>query len=412
MKMNGRTAFPLAVVGCDFRVAPTAGRVKLIMSSEQTRSLFQSLKSIDPECGFMVLETCNRVEWIVSSEQTDWMSGLVNAQMIARWESPGHGIGPLPEPYVLTGNEAVEHIFRVVTGLESLSAGEAQIAGQFQKALRKAQKAKTSSIIINGLGSSAGRVAKAATRIGFRSNVQAGIHVLVAKYIEQFLLNLDLTIETARIAVAGMGQIGRKTAAIIEDFLGIPVVRMNRTISSQHERSWKPLDDLVKIGRESDVVITASGSYDPVVNLESFANPYRKNPLLVMDIGIPRQVEIPQGQVPGTEYRNIDDLVRFHEDSRKSPMIADVEHAIEREVQRYHGFCMARDMVSLLDTIHQYRNEYIQHKIPEYLEREIRNIDSSGLKRMENLMQRLIRDYANDIFHSIHIKLEDYGSQE
>ncbi len=404
--------FPLAVVGCDFRIAPTKFREKLVMSPENRQALFHAIRSIDPAAGLLVLDTCNRIEWLVSTEQPEWMSDLIKARMVKLWQDHCAPAPVLPEPYVITGKDAVIHVLRVVAGLESLAAGEAQIAGQFQKALKLARTEKTSSIIINGLGSVAGRIAKTATRIGFRSNAHTGIHGLVARSIEGFISRHSISPATVQIAVIGMGEIGRKTAATIEEFLGVSVVRVNRTVPPRNEGDWIPLADISDHLSGWDMIVTATGSRRPIITLKSLSGNARSIPLLVMDIGIPRQVDTRGESVSGVDYRNIDDLTAYYKNLQKTPLVKEVEDEIVRETARYRRFCMARDMVSLLDTIHQRRREYIQVKIPAYIDDQNGSLDETERKRMETTMQKMIREYSNDVFNSIHQALEDYRRAE
>ena len=95
-----RTEIPLAVVGCDFRVASSALRQQLYSSLEDRNRLHCSIKNLDPGCGLMILETCNRIEWIVSSETPEWMSEILFALMLDRWKASSPDIYNLPCPYI------------------------------------------------------------------------------------------------------------------------------------------------------------------------------------------------------------------------------------------------------------------------------------------------------------------------
>jgi len=101
--MNGllNIDIPLAVVGCDFRIASTPLRERLVSTDEQRAELFQAIRRIDPEAGFAALETCNRVEWIVSTENPRWMAELLKARVIALWNEAFAGRAEIPEPLAL-----------------------------------------------------------------------------------------------------------------------------------------------------------------------------------------------------------------------------------------------------------------------------------------------------------------------
>ncbi len=211
MRAASRPDIPLAVVACDFRSAPTALREWLVSTRESRQSLFEAIRRIDPCAGFMTLETCNRVEWIISTEQPSWLAQMLKARMVSLWEQALLPPDVFPTPVVFMGEAAAARLLRVAVGMESLALGEAQIAGQLQAALKSAQEGNTASVILNRLGSAAGRLARTASRLGFRSNHKQGIHGLVAQYLEARLGGPD----TKTILVAGMGKIGRKTAAVV-----------------------------------------------------------------------------------------------------------------------------------------------------------------------------------------------------
>jgi glutamyl-tRNA reductase len=194
---------------------------------------------MDPAAGFAALETCNRVEWIATTENPQWVAELLSAQIEQRWQAQLPHLDYHPQPRVFIGREAARHLLRVVAGLESLAAGEAQIAGQFQDALLRARDERMSSPVLNRLAGHAGRLAKAGLRIGYRSDHRRGIHGMTSRLL-QGLFNGSTQRKT--ILVVGMGAIGRKTAEALEQDLAAEVIRLNRTIGEQH-RGVAPLGD-------------------------------------------------------------------------------------------------------------------------------------------------------------------------
>jgi len=263
---------------------------------------------------------------------------------------------------------------------------------------------RTASIITNGLSSAAGRIAKAATRAGFRSNVFQGIHGLVLNHIQYHCTN---PLHTRTIAVAGMGEIGRKTVAVLQENTPANILRFNRTVQT-NDKGILPLDSLNDHLPNIHILVTATGARTPVFTPESLQLKLRKLPLHIIDIGIPRQVDPVVTRHPGITLITVDDL-----DPGTGPdptAETTMEQEIETEVARFRRFCLARDMVGLLDTIHQKRKDYIRRVIPALLDRELSGIGRSDKKRIETAMQQVIREYANDIFNSIHTALDDYRS--
>ena len=397
---------PLAVVGCDFRTARQDIRSMLISTEAQRKSLTECLRGIDRNAGFAALETCNRVEWIVAGENPGWIADILHAQFIARWEEARLETADMPDPYRFTSEEAAMHAFRVTTGLESLAAGEAQIAGQMQRALDRARNEKTTNIILNGLSSSCGRIAKAASRLGFRSNHRIGIHGMAVKYVQELLLTLD----HKNVAVIGMGNIGRKAAALLHEISGCKVFEVNRTVQSQHQKIWYPMENLPEILPQIDAAIIATGAMNPVLKADTLQNTHRSKPLIILDIGVPKQVDSELIRNSGVFYRNIDDLISASRMMNQNTGTQRLIRELSQEIARFRRFCLARDMVALLDTIHQTRSVFISEAIPAFLSKHLSESDSSVRKTVEQAMKQMIREYSNDIFMSINTALEDYRS--
>ena len=407
MSEANRQEVPLVSVGCDFRSANVMFRERLVTTPEERAALHSGIASIEPGAGFAALETCNRVEWIVSTANPQWMSSLLTAQMVQRWQRglPDTGSYPLPRTYA--GRDAALHLLRVAAGLESLAAGEAQIAGQFQDAIARARDEKTATTILNGLAKHAGRLAKTGARIGYRSDHTRGIHGLTADYLNSYF---DGAARGKTVAVVGMGSIGRKAAEVIEQRLGAKVIRINRTVDGRRARDWKKLSELADVIAVSDAIIVATGALSPVIESGHFESVANDRKILVMDIGIPRQVSSDAQSHCGVVYRNLDDLITEGgsvSDHLESPM----ELEAEKETDLLRRFCIERNIVSLLEETQRLREEFVCDQIPSIVERELSFLDGEARRQVEIAMKQLISNYSYSSFNSIHAALEKYWSE-
>lgn len=399
---------PLVVVGYDFRVASAALREKLVTTGEERVFLFDSIKRLDDSAGLLILETCNRLEWIVSTQHPEWMAELLKARMLNRWQEAFPRLSVLPSPYAFIGGEAVTHVLRVVVGLESLAMGEAQIAGQFQSALKRAQKEKTSTATINRLGHIAGRIAKSGYKMGFRSNYRQGIHGLVVQYMEQHFEGKEL--KDKRVLVAGMGDIGKRTAALISETFKCSVQPLNRTIKPEYPAHWRPLSDLHHLSIEADVLVVATGAPVAIISETCINHSERAGGMLIIDIGIPRQVSEALQEHRGVEYRNVDHLVDREANDEKLAYVDKLEKEIEKEFERFTQFCRGREMSDLLSGIHNGRLELTESRIPEFVDAHLSDLDPQRRKVIESAMKKFIKDYSNDIFFAFHNTMEKYWS--
>jgi glutamyl-tRNA reductase len=407
MKAPRKEDIPLAIVGCDFREAPTLFREKLVMTPAARGELFQALQRVDPEAGFMALETCNRVEWFVTSDDPAWLAELLKARMLQVWTDHFPDYPHLPAPACHVGSAAVAHALQVVAGLESLAVGEAQIAGQFQDALNRAQEEKTTSPLLNRFGSAAGRLAKTAYRIGFRSNHRQGVHGLAVTYLlQQLPENRPL-----RVAVAGMGSIGRKAAHLLAELPRVEMVPFNRTIRPEHQATWRPLDELPAEAARLDALVLATGSLQPVLTREMLDGADRRDPLLMMDIGIPRQVHPDLQADPRVAYRNIDDLLSLPREEADPAAAGRLQEEIRKEQNRFTRFCLERDMSHLLDRIHQGRQQYIHEHLPLMVDEHLLCPNDQCRRHVVGAIKKCFNEYANEVHQALQNALEEYWSQ-
>jgi glutamyl-tRNA reductase len=418
---------PLLVVGFDFRIASSALREQLVTTEEERAYMFGAIKRLDDSAGLLVLETCNRLEWIVSTQHPQWIAELLKARMLSKWQDAFPHYKNLPSPYEFREEEAVRHVLRVVVGLESLAMGEAQIAGQFQTALIRAQEEKTSSPIINRLSHVSGRIARSGFKMGFRSNYRQGIHGLTARFLERHFLELDENhslshtrddpenepireLDKKQVLVVGMGDIGRRTAALIEETFQCTVERLNRTVKPENRNAWITLDRLTGFSETADALVVATGAPVPIIDNDILSVADREKPLLIMDIGIPRQVAEPVHSNPDVIYRNIDHLMDVGGSAGQCACIDKLKKEIEKEFLRFKQFCRGREMSDLLSRIHSGRLELTENRIPDFVGSHLSDLEPLRRKKIEKAMKQFIKDYSNEIFFAFHDTMEKYWS--
>jgi glutamyl-tRNA reductase len=348
---------PLAVVGCDFRCASTAWRNHLLLDGEQCDTLAGRLALSADVAGFVILQTCNRVEWILSGPRPTWSAELARAQLSERWRTAGLP-EPHPTPYMYTGEAAAEHLIRVALGLESFVRGEREIAGQLNKAFDAAQKAGLASPDLNALQTVLGRVVKRVqrmTRFGARAR---GVHGLALSMVSQHFAAQGL--QRPKIAVVGMGEIGRKAAALAEQLAGVSVTRVNRTVPLRQAQHWRQLADLPAIVGEVDALIVATGAREPIVTDVELAR--AASGLLVVDIGTPNQVAACDVSI---DRRGLDDLLVGSAGSDED--IDAVLALAEDAVAEYRMALRKREVAGLLRATQDRYDEFAYQDLPALL---------------------------------------------
>ncbi len=387
---------PLAVVGCDFRVASSAWRSRLVLTDEDFHVISEGLFEGQAADGFLELNTCNRNEWIVSSRNPEWAASLLQGQMMLRL---GQEARARFSPYIHTGEDAARHVFRVATGRESLVYGERQIAGQLNDAIEKARIRKSSSRILNGLGTACGRLVKLALREGCMGDAGIGVHSLAVDFLKNHLTKG----RTAQVAVAGQGQIGRKVLGLLERDGHMQAVPFNRTISHGQERKVRPLNDLLSALEEMDGLILCTGAPCPILKTGELPPRSADHPLWIVDIGIPEQAE--RRPLPANVHiGGLDDLTSFHH--RKNPQqekkrIENAEQWIEKAMDEFKTFCRQEVFTEIIRSMHESHSRMLREDIPRVLDQRLAGIPEEVRIQLEQELRAVFSDHTRNLFRSI-----------
>ena len=308
------------VVGCNHRSAAVEVREKLAFDAEalgRAQSLFTESW---PQAEAVLLSTCNRMELYVARPE---QAGPTIAEAIA-FIGRCHGLAPESYASALYGHEgleAVRHLFRVVSSLDSMVVGETQILGQVREAYEAAKSAGSARRHLGELFPRAFSVAK---------NVQAttGItqgRLSVGSAAVDLAGQIFSRFDDKQVLMVGAGKMGELT---LTHLLAAKPRRLwvtNRTRAAADELAERlrvrhgvdagviPFEHWVPRLAEMDIVISCTGAREPILTARAFAGVpaargYR--PLLLVDIAVPRDVEPEVGEAEGVFLYNIDDLQR------------------------------------------------------------------------------------------------------
>jgi glutamyl-tRNA reductase len=382
---------PLAVVGCDFRVASSRWRSRLVLEDQEARILSRNLGRIGAADGFFDLNTCNRNEWIVSSSQPRWAAEILRAQMKMRVEDARGWL----EPYVYVGEAAARHVFRVAIGQESLVVGERQIARQLYRALETARQRGISSRVLNGMGTVAGRLVRIALRRGCIENAAVGVHSLAVHYLRSQLRMR----ERYRGAVGGLGRIGRRVLGPVEGYPRFEPILCTRTPTG--DPRMRPLSELAAVLADADAAVICTGAMQPVVRAEQLPG---NQPLLILDIGIPEQVE--RQNIPGkVEVVGLDDLVGFYYQShgtrRKAEKDRETASLVGTALEEFQVFCCEPKFSVILDTVQRHHRRLVGEEIPRLITDRFDYLPENARARMAFDLKHIILGYTSEVFRTI-----------
>ena len=391
---------PLAIVGCDFRVASSHWRSMLVLDDAVAQKVATELKRNSAADGFVDLNTCNRNEWIISSPSPSWAAELLRTQMK---HLTGEEAQQWIEPYVLVGEEAARHIFNVAIGQESLVVGERQIAGQLFRALETARARGTSSRVLNGLGSIAGRLVRIAIRRGCVGNTTHGVHSLAISYLRKHFQKR----KGIKIAIIGLGSIGRRILGFMEEDTSFIPIPCNRTIREELTGKVRPLERLAETLEEVDGAVVCTGAPRPVILPEHLKPRSKERPLLLLDIGIPEQVSH-HGMPEKVTLAGLDELVSFHNGQEPDAQSLnqacanhEVESLVKRAVAEFKVFCREHTFSEILDTVQRHHHQLVREEIPRLIESRLGYLPETDLARLELDLRNIVLEYTSEVFRTI-----------
>jgi glutamyl-tRNA reductase len=402
----------IVCLGLSHQTAPIELRERLSCSLSDLGSLTKQSSgrsSIDGTIGELVLiSTCNRLEIYarVDSEAIDAQSLLTDQLTEARGVDAAD-VGD--HTYFYTGRNAVQHLFSVAAGLDSLVLGEPQILGQVTDAYTSAVESKSTGPLLSALLKSAIRVGKRArTETAISSNPASISSMAIAKAQE---IVGDLRFR--RPLVVGMGEMGQLAMSSLQSRGVKQIAVANRTRERAETFAEGCSGDVYTMAElaealvQADVVISATAAphviFHPEMVREAMAQRTDKE-LILVDIAVPRDVDPAVGDIPGVHLFDIDDLKGSLDEAlaarrKEAPK---VEAIIREEVAEFEAILRQMSIRPLLVGMRQKAETIRQRE----LERSLRFLGEVDPETFEQL-QLFSRSLVNKLLHEPTIRLKE-----
>jgi len=329
---------PLIAIGLNHLTAPVSLREQVAFDLDAAG---EALLELTREPGVeeaLILSTCNRTELYVGVAP-----GAENIPQA--WLSRHHHLTPgkLDEfLYRHDEQDAVRHMFRVATGLDSMVLGEPQILGQVKDAYQQARDAQVLRAPLDRLLQHTFSVAKRVrtdTRIGAYT---VSVAFTAVRLAEQVFTDL----KQACVLLIGAGDTIELAARHLADKQARRLIVANRTLEAAQELAGRyggyaiALADLPQHLAEVDIVISSTAARQPVLTrsmVEKAMATRRRKPMFMVDIAVPRDIEASVGELQDVYLYGIDDLRQVIDDNRRSREAAAHEAGaiIDLQVDRY-----------------------------------------------------------------------------
>lgn len=389
-------------VGLDYHVAPLEIREKITFSEDEVATASLVLKETDQILEHVIISTCNRTEiFAVVSNVVEGEEAL--RIFLMEW------FHLTKDDYMkyfqnLNDNDAIEHLFKLTSGLSSMVLGETQILGQVRDSFLAAQQAGATGKILNELFKRAITFAKRAHReTAFGEHAVSISYVAVEQVKKMFH---DLTHASVLIVGAGeMGELALKNilAAGVKD-----VTIVNRTfkraqkLATAHNVRAVQVEKLADALEQADVLISCTGSSGRVINQDLLTPIQEKRdekPLAIIDIAVPRDVETSVNELPGITLYDVDDLqsvVDENKDARESAA-RHISKNIAAEIKAYNDWLnmlVAVPIIRALQeksvSIQETTLQSISRKMPDLTEREMKVLEKHTSSIVHQLLQQPI----------------------
>ena len=339
----------LLLLGLSHRTAPVEVRERYAVAPARLAGLDEKLAS-DPACSEAALiSTCNRTEIVVAahsiSEASERMLQLFTSEI-------GDGSAQPSHLYELGDREVVLHLFRVASSLDSMVLGEAQILGQLKDAYRAAVAAGSCGPILNRLFHRTFRTAK---RVRSETGLGASL-VSVARVGVQLASEVFETLEDKRVLLIGAGAMAESALQGLLDAGARDVVIVNRTaetarlLARRFAARAAPFSALESELGAANVALASAQVQGPLLGRAALARCMAGragDPLLLIDLGMPRNVEPTSNQVDDVYLYDLDDLDELAERGRvrRRGAVAPAEALVQAEVDRYLAWLEGLDAV-------------------------------------------------------------------
>ena len=329
------------VLGLSYRSAPLDLLERLAVDPERRPKALRLLVDQEHVTEGVILSTCNRLE--VYAAVRRYHGGMAD---VRRFLADLHHVDQAEFAdlaYTYHEERAVQHLFAVASGIDSMVLGEAEILGQVREAFQAAQAERTTGPVLSALFTQA-------IRVGRRARAETGISRTLDSTVS---VGLDLatrhlgSLAGRRVLLVGAGRTGGLAARALRRAGAGELVVANRTTSRAEALVAKvggrpvPLEAIGEELAAADLLVAATAAATPTVSAATVARALqrrgRRQPLVVLDLGVPRDVEPAVRELDGVVLADLDALRAVLEtgESRAREEVARVRQIIAEETRAF-----------------------------------------------------------------------------
>ncbi|MEB3361597.1 MAG: glutamyl-tRNA reductase [Synechococcaceae cyanobacterium] len=400
----------IAVVGLSHRTAPVEVRERLSIPEQSMEVSLARLRSDEQVLEASILSTCNRLEIYTLLRHPD-----LGLESVAGFLSQVSGLSLeqlRPHLFAYHHEEAIAHLLRVAAGLDSLVLGEGQILAQVKKMVRLGQEYRSVGPILNRLLTQAVSTGK---RVRTETNLGTGAVSISSAAVELAQLKLAqargsedlLPLDQEQVAVVGAGRMSRLLLQHLHAKGCRGLVLLNRTLERAERLAadfpelpvqCRPLTDLDHCLSTCSLVFTSTGTDEPIINAERLERLNRRSSLMLIDIGVPRNISSDTASLQGVDSFDVDDLqevVARNQEARRG-IAAEAECLLQEEARQFLEWWDGLEAVPLVNRLRLHLEEIREQELQKALSRMGPDLSARERKVVEALSKGII----NKILHA------------
>ena len=400
----------ITVVGLSHHTAPVEIRERLSIAEQPMEVSLQRLRADDQVLEASILSTCNRLEIYTLLRHPE--QGVTAVGTVLSEQSGLDLVELTPHLFTYHHEEAVAHLLRVAAGLDSLVLGEGQILSQVTKMVRLGQEHRSIGPILNRLLNQAVSTGK---RVRTETNLGTGAVSISSAAVELAQLKVGqgrgldelVPLDQEQVAVVGAGRMAR----LLLQHLGSKgcrgVVLLNRTVERAELLAadfpdlpvqCRPLSDLDHCLSTCSLVFTSTAAEDPIIDAARLSRLNRRSSLLLIDIGVPRNINSDVQGIEGVGSFDVDDLqevVARNQEARRE-IAAEAKGLLEEEARLFLEWWDGLEAVPVVNRMRRQLEDIREQELQKALSRMGPDLSSRDRKVMEALSKGII----NKILHT------------
>ncbi len=330
----------LVCLGLNYRTTPVEVRERIAFPESHLPEALQEVRALPGFEESVVLSTCNRVEMYAAHEPGAAAHERLRDYLTRHFHLAESEVEALSF-YRLDAEETARHLFRVVSGLDSMVLGETEIFGQVKQAYQAALGTGVTGRVLNKLFQQAFQVGK---KVRNETSIQRGPTSVGSVAVDLCEKVFDL--KQCRVMLVGAGEMSRTCAQSLMSRGAHSVIVSNRSydraLELAAEMGGKALrfDEWESVLHETDVIISSTSAPHFVIKPELVAEVMRQRrwePLFIIDIAVPRDVDPKVNEIEGVYLYDIDALQSIADEGRRERerQLAECERIIEAQLEKF-----------------------------------------------------------------------------